>query len=165
MNQAIKDALWSQFGASIDMLENAIWMCPEEIWNSEVSFSGSAYHTLFFLDYYLSLEPLGFGPRLPFTHSEFEDDLPSVPFSRNEILNYLDFNRNKCHDLIMSLTDELSKSRWINESKTMDYSIFEILLYNMRHVQHHAAQLNQLLRRDINDAPDWVYRAKAISKL
>ena len=38
----------------------------------------------------------------------------------------------------------------------MNYSVLEILLYNMRHVQHHVAQLNLLLRQDINDAPTWV---------
>jgi hypothetical protein len=32
----------------------------------------------------------------------------------------------------------------------------ELLLYNMRHVQHHAAQLNMLLRERTNSAPDWV---------
>ena len=25
-------ALWSQFGAAIDMLENAVRACPEEVW-------------------------------------------------------------------------------------------------------------------------------------
>src|SRR5687767_7015822 len=34
----------------------------------------------------------------------------------------------------------------------------EALLYNMRHVQHHAAQLNLLLRQATNSAPDWVAR-------
>lgn len=165
MIQLVKDSLWNQFGASIDMLENAIKLCPDELWNSEVSFSGNAYHALFFLDYYLTLEPVGFGAKSPFTHSEFEDEPPTVPFLKIEILNYLEFNRKKCHHLIMSLTAELSESRWINESKTMDYSVFEILLYNMRHVQHHAAQLNMMLRTHINDAPDWVFRATANTKL
>ena len=32
----------------------------------------------------------------------------------------------------------------------------ELLLYNMRHVQHHAAQLNMLLRQATDSAPDWV---------
>jgi uncharacterized damage-inducible protein DinB len=32
----------------------------------------------------------------------------------------------------------------------------ELLLYNMRHVQHHAAQLNMLLRQTTNSAPRWV---------
>lgn len=165
MNQTIKESLWNQFGASIDMLANAIKLCPDELWNSNLSFSGNAYHTLFFMDYYLTLDPVGFGPCSPFTHSEFEDDPPTVPFSRIEILNYLEFNRNKCRDLIMSLTDELSDSRWINESKSMNYSIFEILLYNMRHVQHHAAQLNLILRQQIDKAPDWVSRLNENTKL
>ena len=32
----------------------------------------------------------------------------------------------------------------------------ELLLYNMRHVQHHAAQLNMRLRQATDSAPDWV---------
>jgi hypothetical protein len=147
------------------MLENAIRMCPEEMWNSELSFSANSYHTLFFLDYYLTLDPVGFEACSPFTHSEFEDEPPTVPFLKIDILTYLEFNRNKCHHLIMSLTDELIENRWINESRTMDYSVFEILLYNMRHGQHHAAQLNMMLRNHINDAPDWVFRAQVIPKL
>ncbi len=165
MNQTIKDSLWSQLGASIDMLENAIRICPDELWKSELSFSCNAYHTLFFLDYYLTLEPVGFEARSPFTHSEFEDEPRTIPFLKNDILNYLEINRNKCYNLIMSLTNELSESRWINESKSMDYSVFEILLYNMRHVQHHAAQLNMMLRQAIDDAPDWVSRTNENTKL
>lgn len=165
MNQTIKDSLWNQFGASIAMLKNAVQSCPDELWNTYSSFSVNAYHTLFFLDYYLTLDPVGFGPRAPFTQSEFEDDPPKVFFLKSDILNYLKYNEIKCYDLIMSLTNELSESRWINESKSMDYSVFEILLYNMRHVQHHAAQLNMMLRQTINDAPDWVFRANGNTKL
>lgn len=156
MIQLVKDSLWSQFGASIDMLENALKLCPEELWNSEKSFSWQAYHTLFFLDYYSTLDPVGFGPRNPFTYSEFGKGKPKGVFAKNDILNYLEFNRNKCLELIMNLTPELMESRWINESKTMNFSVFEILIYNMRHVQHHAAQLNKMLRQEINDAPRWV---------
>jgi hypothetical protein len=37
-----------------------------------------------------------------------------------------------------------------------------MLLYNLRHVQHHAAQLNLILRQVTNSAaPAWVRRAKA----
>ena len=32
----------------------------------------------------------------------------------------------------------------------------ELLLYSMRHVQHHAAQLNLILRQRTNSAPRWV---------
>ena len=56
------------------------------------------------------------------------------------------------------MTEEIANSRWINDYK--NYSVFEILLYNMRHVQHHTAQLNLLLRQEINTAPKWVSIAK-----
>ena len=38
-------------------------------------------------------------------------------------------------------------------------SIAELLLYNMRHVQHHAAQLHLILRQTIDSAPGWVSKA------
>ena len=41
-------------------------------------------------------------------------------------------------------------------------SYVELLLYNMRHVQEHAAQLNLFLGQNARDsASDWVSRAKA----
>lgn len=161
MDQALKISIWNQFGASIDMLENAIHLCPEEHWDTPKQFWYNAYHCLFFLDYYLTLEPVNFLPPQPFSLSEFEDDqLPERVYSKPELITYLQFCREKCHHLISTLTQEKMDFRWINESGTMNYSVFELLLYNMRHVQHHAAQLNLLLRQSIDDAPRWVSRTK-----
>ena len=159
MDTAIKESLWKQFGASIDMFENAIALCPEELWKSEL-FWYNAYHTLFFLDYYLTTDPDNFKPPPPFTLSEFNSDgeLPERVYTKEELLTYLRFCYDKCHDLIAGLSSDSAAMRWKN--KYRDYSIFEILIYNMRHVQHHTAQLNQLLRQKINEAPDWVSRTK-----
>lgn len=161
MDQSLKESLWNQFGASIDMLENAIQLCPVEHWDTDKKFWYNAYHCLFFLDYYLTMEPVNFSPPAPFTLSEFGDDLPERVYTKQELLSYLQVCRNRCYQLISGLTEEQLNSRWINASGSMNYSVFEILLYNIRHVQHHAAQLNLLLRQSINDAPDWVSRAKA----
>jgi hypothetical protein len=158
-SRAFRDSLWRQFGASVDMLGNAISLCPEEVWDTEKKFWYHAYHCVFFLDYYLTLPPLGFAPPSPFSLSEFEDRMPERTYSKNEVLGYLSLCRTKCRALISTMSDEVAESRWINESQTMDYSVFEILLYNMRHVQHHAAQLNLLLRQEIDDAPDWLCEA------
>ena len=60
-----KTIIWRQFGAAIDMLENAIRACPDELWSDPskrpawvsrdvVGFWYLAYHTLFFLDLYLA---------------------------------------------------------------------------------------------------------------
>lgn len=159
MNNSLKEILWRQFGASIDMLKNAIAFCPTEFWDTEKKFWYNAYHCLFFLDYYLTPDPKNFSPPKPFSLSEFEDSMPEKTYTKEEVLMYLKFCRKKCHDLIVDMTDEIAKSYWTNESKTMSYTIIEILLYNMRHVQHHAAQLNLLLRQEIDDAPAWVREA------
>ena len=155
MNQHIKDSIWKQFGASIDMLENAIRSCPHDFWDTK-QFWYMAYHSLFYLDYYLTMDSAKFSPPSPFTLSEFDSSgvVPDKTYSQKKLLTYLQYGRTKCYNLISALTDEMAASRWVNEYK--NYSVFEILLYNMRHVQHHAAQLNLLLRQEINDAPKWV---------
>ena len=156
MDNSLKETLWKQFGASIDMLENALILCPDELWNTEAQFWYNAYHCLFYLDYYLTLEPDKFAPPSPFTLSEFDPAgaMPDQVYSKAVLLAYLQANRKKCHDLIESMTTEIAYKRSVNGYK--NYSVIEILLYNMRHVQHHAAQLNLLLRQGINNAPSWV---------
>jgi hypothetical protein len=161
MNEALlKESLWKQFGAAIDMLENAIKLCPENLWDNKTKFWHNAFHCLFYLDYYLSLEPANFSPPPPFGLTEFDPGgaMPERTYTKEEVLSYLQWNRDKCRNLIAGLTGELATSRWVNEYK--NYSVYEILLYNLRHVQHHAAQLNQLLRQNINDAPKWVAQTK-----
>lgn len=158
MKNTFKESLWKQFGASIDMLENAITMCPDELWDTEEKFWYSVYHCLFFLDYYLTVDPATYSSPEPFTNSEFEGRMPERTYTKDELLNYLQVNREKCHTLLLNFTDEIANSRWINPYR--NYSVFEMLLYNMRHVQHHAAQLNKFLREKINNAPSWVVQTK-----
>jgi uncharacterized damage-inducible protein DinB len=84
-------------------------------------------------------------------------------YSKEDLLAYLRASRDKAYRLIAGLTDATISQRWKeNEDSVsppvMDYSMLEILLYNMRHVQHHTAQLNMLLRQGINAAPAWIGR-------
>ena len=65
--------VWRQFGAAIEMLGNAIRACPDEIWSDRSrrpEFWYVAFHTLFFLDLYLSDSVDGFAPPAPFTLDE-----------------------------------------------------------------------------------------------
>jgi hypothetical protein len=168
MIAALKESLWKQFGASIDMLKNAIMLWPEEYWETDKKFFYTAYHCLVFLDYYLTIPPKNFSSSLPFTLAEsddvpdeaLDDVIPNTVYSKKELLDYLNTSRGKCHTLIAGLTEEKLNERWIEEPGNMNYSVLEILLYNMRHVQHHAAQLNLFLRQKINNAPRWVSRAE-----
>lgn len=161
MNSAWRAILWNQFGASIDMLENAINACPKEVWGDKPGFYEFwyyAYHTLFFLDLYLSESEEGFAPPKPFTLSELDDSgvLPDRVYSREELLTYLDHGRRKCRKVIEALTDEDITRKC---AFGRDLSVVELMMYNMRHVQHHAAQLNLLLRQKIDSAPLWISKA------
>jgi hypothetical protein len=160
MVNLLKETLWKQFGASIDMFENAMLMCPASQWDTEKKIWYNAFHCLFYLDYYLTPDPATFSPPSPFTFSEFDPagKMPERTYSKDELLSYLKYSRKKCHKLIGGLTDEIANQRWVNEYK--NYSVLEMLLYNMRHAQHHAGQLNLILRQTIGDAPGWVSQTK-----
>jgi len=155
---SLKEAIWNQFGAGLDMLENALNKCPEQLWDYELDFWYIAYHCLFWTDYYLTLEPNNFQPPIPFTFSEFDPSgrKPDRIYTKQELLNYLEHSRTKAKRLIEDLTLDKLNSRWINDYK--NYSLLEILLYNLRHIQHHTAQLNLLLRQSNIEAPNWVSR-------
>jgi hypothetical protein len=161
MRPSLNTFLWQQFGAAIDMLERAITACPDELWDTPSKFWYKAYHTVFFLDYYLSDTPkeIDYWPPSPFTRSEFEDVMPERVYDKGEVLMYLGQARQRCHDQLAGTTAEvLLEKRFVSEYK--DFSLFELLLYNMRHVQHHTGQLNLLLRQGMIDPPDWVSRTK-----
>ena len=166
-----KTIIWSQYGAAIDMLENAIRACPDELWSdpskppewiskSVPGFCYVAYHTLFFLDYDFSESEKEFAPPAPFTLAELDPAgvLPERPYTKEELLAYLAHGREKCRRFIDSLTDEKARERCVFERR--DMSVAELLLYTMRHVQHHTAQLNLMLRQTVDAAPRWVSQAK-----
>jgi len=70
MNALWKNIVWRQFGAAIDTLENAILACPDDLWadrSKRHEFWYMAYHTLFWLDFYLSETAEDFAPPAPFS--------------------------------------------------------------------------------------------------
>ncbi|HKY53565.1 MAG TPA: DinB family protein [Anaerolineales bacterium] len=171
MDKAWKDIIWHQFGATIQMLENALRACPDELWRKHLHSESTshsdfgefwyvAYHTLFWLDFYLSDSIEGFAPPAPFTLSEFDAGLlPDRVYTKNELLIYLEYGRNKCRTRIETLVDELAPQRCRLEWPEM--TIAELLLYNMRHVQEHAAQLSLMLGQRVGSAPGWVSKEKS----
>lgn len=163
MENIWKSIVWPQFGAAIKMLENAINACSEDLWSDRTKkheFWYTAYHTLFWLDFYLSESADDFVPPDPFTLCELDPAgvLPERVYTKAELLSYLEHGRDKCRAVIDALSDGTAAR--IFKFGTLDLCFGELLLYNMRHVQHHAAQLNLLLRQNIDSAPRWVKRAK-----
>src|SRR5882757_5632895 len=98
MAPQLNTLIWQQFGAAIDMLENAVTACPDRLWAEEPRFCQLAHHTLFFLVYYLSDDqPLEseYTPPPPFTKSEFEDVPPVDYYHKDELLVYAGHGRER----------------------------------------------------------------------
>lgn len=146
------------------MLENGVRACPEELWSDrsrqpEVWYV--VYHTLFFLDFYLSGAAEGFRPPEPYNLDELEPQgiLPARVYTKDELQGYLGHGRRKCREVIAMLTEE--KARECCRFPWGEMSFAELMLDNMRHVQHHAAQLNLILRQTVDSAPHWVASTKS----
>ena len=171
-----RTVLWQQFGAAIDMIDNAMEACPGVLWRQPVWHDPSlptpgvefwyvAYHALFWLDLYLTGSAEGFAPPAPFGLEELDPAgvLPPRPYTQEELRTYLAFARQKCHAATASLTDE--KARHFVDipwAKGREFSYLELQLYNMRHVQEHAAQLSLFLGENaIHAGPSWIARAKS----
>ena len=171
MVNQMQESLWRQFGASIDMLINVIASCPNNYFESNKRFYYLAYHTVLFLDYYLTIPPKDFSPMLTFTIKDASerpsesigDVIPDKIYSRQELIDYTKASRAKCEKIIEGLTNsEKHNVRFTEEDKDgdMDYPLLEILLYNLRHTQHHIGQLNLLLRQDLKVHIDWAFRVE-----
>jgi hypothetical protein len=169
MTSLIKEAIWNQFGASIDMLTNVIWNCPDDYFQTHRRFYFMAFHSVIFLDYYLTIPPGDFSPMLSFIQTDasqrpleaIDDLIPDRAYSKKELLDYVERSRAKCRQLIYSLTDTDLDRRFKEGDgpDDMDFPILEILLYNLRHTQHHVAQLNLLIRQDLDKHMEWSFRA------
>ena len=100
------------------MLENAIGQCPDFLWSDRSrhpEFWYVVYHTLFWLDLYLSKSQAGFAPPTPFTLDELDPRglIPERVYSKAELRNYLEHGRRKCRATIMGLTEEDARAPWI----------------------------------------------------
>ncbi len=171
MDTILKTGIWQQFGAAIDTLDDALRACPDELWRAGLESDRShpeytpffwyiAYHTLFWLDLYLSGAVEGFAPPAPFALEELDPAgvLPERPYSKDELHTYLAHCREKCRAIIEALTDEQASRRC--RFGRREFSFVELLLYNMRHVQEHAAQLSLFLGQKTGSGPGWVARAR-----
>lgn len=153
------EIILSQYGAALESLRRAIEACPDDMWfdqDREPQFWYIPYHTLFFFDYYLSESPDGFAPPEPFTLEELDPRgiIPEKPFKKEEMYRYIDHCHGKARDRIRGMS--VDSARESANFLQGDLSNGELLIYNLRHVQHHAAQLNLLLRQEGVPPPKWV---------
>ncbi len=157
----------SQFHASLSMLRATIERCTDDLWTEPVgkhAFWLVAYHTLFYTDLYLGIDVESFRPQ-PF-HREDENFMghrPYPPFDAVEIgaphekariLGYEDHCQTKVDEVVLAETSESLAApagfEWLMFSRE------ELHLYNIRHIQHHTAQLSLVETIRQGQGVDWV---------
>jgi len=167
MIEPLQRSLIAQFAASLSMLEACVAHCPDSEWERPIGnspFWQVAYHVLFYIDLYLSpseddFEPQDFlrknyeslGPTALPPHEEVVADLP---YTRETISGYVVHCRRKAAEVIAAETPD----SFVGPSGFSWYSIPRIEFYvnNIRHAQHHTAQLSLHLRRAAGIEIEWV---------
>lgn len=166
MLELLQDALTSQYVASLSMLEDVLRSCPDDQWTESVGsnpFWLIAYHALFYTDLYLSRDEDSFEPQEYCRENwHFLDRLPFPPYTKIEaeppldretLLEYVDHCRGKVPESVNSETIESLEGAcgfwWYKIPRG------EFHLNNIRHLQHHTAQLISHLRRTADIGIGW----------
>lgn len=167
MNSAtIVPILKSQFEAALEMLRRAVEQCPGELWEHAPlglsAFWRVAHHTVWFADFYLSADEESFAPWPKHVddhqhlgpYRSWESDEPpriGTPTTQAAILEFIDHVRGRLDAGLQAVPlDGPSGFSWLT------FSRMESIIYNTRHIQHHAAQLIARLREHAGVEVEWV---------
>jgi len=170
MLETLKELLTHQYEASLSTLNLAIDGCPDANWNGCVAkwkFCQAAFHVVFFGDVYLQpSDNVDALKRQPFhvdhaaefrDYEELEDRQQLQLYEKAFVLSYLHNVRRKAQETIAREPAEVlagpSGFPWRKCSRA------ELHVYNIRHIQHHAAQLSLRLRLDADVDVPWVGHA------
>ena len=165
---AIRTILKSQYHAALAMLREAVERCPDALWDDPRHGARCwqvAYHALFFAHFYGGRDEASFRPwkghqgdvQYPDGIAGDPDPkspLPLVarPYTKAEVLEFWAF----CDGGVDAAVDALELDRadcgfdWYKVPK------LEHAFVNIRHIQHHTAQLATRLRQDAGIGIDWV---------
>jgi len=153
----VRKALKSQYHAALKMLEQTIENCPDPLWADSTPTNPYwlvAYHALFFTHLYLVQNEAAFRPWEKHRpgYQSMEQSREKKPYSKAELLEYCGF----CTDMIDQAIDTLDLDH--PESGFSWYQVpkLEHQLVNIRHLQHHTAQLADRLRNADGLGTRWV---------
>jgi uncharacterized damage-inducible protein DinB len=159
MTELYKEIVLAQFEAALAMFRQCVERCPAEHWEEKIAngtFRQTAYHTLFFVDFYLSKSDDAFQRRD--IHERGGDELqPRVctGLSQAETLGYVSFCHKKLRAEVSDETEaSLAGPSGISFRKC---TRADLHLYNLRHVQHHTGAMSAFLRK-LGVELDWISR-------
>ena len=143
----------SQYLAALGMLKQVIVNCPESLWDApgnQDKFWRQSYHALFFAHLYLQRAEKDFIP-----WEKHHDPDGDVPFTKDEVLDYLSFVEKQVADRVPDTDLEAESGfHWLPFNK------LELQFYNIRHIQQHTGELYERLDAHENIELDWVSYGK-----
>jgi hypothetical protein len=161
----IRKVIQSQYSASLEMLKNAVVRCPESIWTDpepKNKFWHIAYHAIFYAHLYLQSSEKDFKAWAKHRDEyEFMGPLPwpphnqpkiDEPYSKAEVLEYLEF----CQGQVASILPELNLESDESGFSWLPFNKLELQFYNIRHLQQHAGELCERLGTEAGIDVDWV---------
>ncbi|HEY8228313.1 MAG TPA: DinB family protein [Pyrinomonadaceae bacterium] len=166
--ETLRSVLKSQYHAALAMLRETLERCPADLWSNTDhvnAFWQIAYHTLFFTHLYLQPNEAAFHPwehhQSAVQHEDGltgppdpESTLPLIPspYARADVFEYWSICDAMVDDAVdaLNLHDPSSGFSWYKVSK------FEHQIINLRHLQHHTAQLADRLRSTADVGIKWV---------
>ncbi|MHA2249036.1 MAG: hypothetical protein ACXAD7_01680 [Candidatus Kariarchaeaceae archaeon] len=163
----IKQALISQLGAALNMIETGVRNCPEDVWNIEIrghKVWRVLYHALFYVDFYgNSLDSSIDNPEEQFTLPSIFNNIkvPSAHFeeptdtilNQEIMLKYIDFLREKSNKLINDCTEVQFKEKARFHWHTINN--LEMVMYFTRHVMQHIGHVSADIRERYDVSVPW----------
>lgn len=153
----IYNIIQSQYLASLEMMFSVIASCPDALWNAEKDknrFWHVAYHALFYIHLYLQPTEADFenwSKAHPKTSSLNPGDEPGKPYSRQDLLEYVDFCRAQVRTIVPRLDLHAESGfDWLPFSK------LETQFYNIRHLMQHTGELMERLWVEAGIEVQWV---------
>lgn len=164
---SVRAILKSQYHAALAMLREGIELCPHETWFDDRpanSFWQIAYHVLYFTHLYLQPDEAAFRPWPGEQAAQHPDgiagradpasSLPLIPapYAKDEVLEYWRF----CDRMVDAAVDAMDLHRTESGFSWYRMSKLEHQFVNIRHIQHHAAQLADRVRSSAGAGVRWV---------
>ena len=161
----LNELIVSQYEAALGTVKKGVEACSEDDWRNpvgELQFNQVAFHTLFYADYYLCSDPETIADQEyhQLHRDEFRDYEELEPreqvlqYTNPFIVDYADFCRDKASRVVRNETVAILQGPSGFERRKCTRA--ELHVYNIRHIQHHAAQLSLRLRLNTGDGVAWV---------
>lgn len=146
----VKQILTGQFEAALCMMDHCVRACSPDRWEGKIAngtFRWVAYHTLFWVDLYLSPDDEDdFVLRdLHRRGGDERQDTVTPGLGREETLAYVAVCRQKMRETLAAETAESLQGPCGFAYRKLTRG--ELHLYKIRHIQHHTGQLSAYLRR------------------